>query len=165
MVPAEEAFDFCIPRLAGGKGLPSWAEKHGDSCSFWTFLSFKGGQGDLPGQGNKRLWDFGIWTETKHCSKLCNSWVTSPSQCPTWKTFSQVLSWKSPKDSSSWQLETWDVTATTKLWKVETSPVLQFFCEVSLLHPICYSHKHSCIHWVYQHLPVRRNTCRRVWST
>lgn len=64
MVPAEDAFDFCIPRLAGGKGLPSWAEKHGDSCSFWTFLSLKGGQGDLPGQENKRLWDLGIWTET-----------------------------------------------------------------------------------------------------
>lgn len=54
MVPAEDAFDFGIPRLAGGKGLPSWAEKHGDSCSFWTFLSFKGGQGDLPGQENKK---------------------------------------------------------------------------------------------------------------
>lgn len=57
MVPAGEAFDFWFPLLAVGKGLSSWAEKHSDSCSFWTFLSFKGGQRDLPGQENKSIYE------------------------------------------------------------------------------------------------------------
>lgn len=134
-VPAEDAFDFWIPRLAGGKGLPSWAEKHGDSCSFWTFLSFKGGQGDLPGQENKKIFkrsqDLG--SDTKNCSKISNSLNNKPksgSYMETLQLSCQHLkcnSWKSPNDSSPWQPKTLDVTEITELWKVGASPCFSIF--------------------------------------
>lgn len=120
-------------------------------------------------KGTKSMRPRDLDSGSKYCSKMCYSWKTSPSQCPTWKPFSQVVSWNATAEKVTKTLPHDNL----RLWMslqpqscgVETFPVLQSFHEGPLLHPAHSSKKHSCIYWVYQHLPVRKDNSRRVWST